>query len=399
MFLLTTFIILKVFNAYEISLWYMFASATAFSHYFEFGIGPTIIRFIAYSNSENEKIELYKTIGASISVYFFLSLIVMIFSFVFVNYADNSTDVDISLVFWLYPLLNATNFFLKFSDSTLKGCGYLLKYNYWNSIFFLTNSVLVSLVVFFSRSVDYSLLALHFLLTLNGLKNFLIVKHVIKIEKIRAYLSFDHVKQKLGEYLKPTVETAMMSISSTGLGQAINIFLPALVGVNFASAYFVCQKILRVIDEFSYGPFYSYVPEFMQTWGRSNSIQNYRIVIIKTIVFSLVMIAVLGSLLHPLLDLFVPYFNLNITVFPFWVLMLMTILFLLERGSGFVSQMFLIRNVTSQYKIYVLSAVIAVVLIILVDITSIVHFLVLFISVRLVELLLMLIKLKLSWAK
>lgn len=381
-----TTIILRVFNVEEISIWYMFGSATAFSHYFEFGIGPTIIRFIAYENADGNKTKLYETIAASINIYFFLSLLVLLFSGLFVVYVQKFYDHELSIIIWIYPFLNAVNFFLKFNDSALKGCGHIIKYNHWNAIFFLINSVILSSVIFFNKNIEFNLILLHTLLALNGIKNLFLLKSNVDLSKVKENISLGKISQRLNRYVKPTIETALMSMSSTGVGHGINIFLPALIGVNFASSFFVLQKIFRVIDEFSYGPFYAYIPKFMESWASHNSLKDHQGIIYRTIVFSLMLILGVGCLLFPILNNVIPLLDLNIVLLSPTLILLMTVVFLLERSSGFVSQLFLVRDITSQFKYFLLTAAIIITALFVLNDVSLYKFLMVLVVSRFIEL-------------
>lgn len=341
-------------------LWYLFSTIISLSHQFDLGFSSTIIRFTSYLRIDTNKTDELKENYISFStIYLLLSILVFLalIALYFISIHTLSLDIDKASIYIAYgsilfftPLV----FFLKKNDSFLKGLNKVNLYNNWNSFMILINSLIIVIMLITDARFCLIVFTNQLLIFLNSIKNFLLLKRFLSF-RIRLFeLSFN--KNRLIEIWSPTWKTALISVSSTGSYNLINVLTPRLFGVDVSASYLFSIKILQIINELSNAPFYSRLPQFISNYKTGfthSNIKNITKQALKSLDF-----LILGFLAVILFsDVALESLKSNTSFLSKEIIKIFLAYMLIERTAGMLSQIIMFTNRIEHYKGYVFCSI------------------------------------------
>ena len=154
----------------------------------------------------------------------------------------------------------------------------------------------------------------------------------------------------------PTWKTAIISISSTGAFNLINILVPRFFGLKIGGSYLFTVKILQIINEFSYAPFYSRLPNFISQYKQGFNLSS-RNSLIKRYFISLTILIVGTSLLIFFGNYFIELIETDTDLMGSLIISFFLIYYIFERSSGMFSQIIMFSNDIEHYKSYIFSSI------------------------------------------
>ncbi len=360
---LTTLVLIK-FNKEEITLWYLFSAIIGFSHLMDLGFSSTIIRFTSYLRVKEDNVFLIKSLFNSFSsIYFILSvlvfLILIVVYFISVSPLElnliNKIELNIAYLSILFftPII----FFLKKNDSFLKGYNKVALYNNWNSVLYVINALVLITLLLLNCKFYILIIVQQALLFVNSIKNFFLVKKNI-LEGL-SFFQFNWDKNKLLEIWKPTWKTALISLSSTGSTSFINIMAPRFFGVEMGGIYLFSMKLIQIINEFSYAPFYSYIPEYISSFKKGFTHTDIK-KLEKGLLTSLLFLGIGIIILDSFVNLTLTYFDNEMEFLSSEIVKFIFISIILERYAGMNSQIIMFDNNINHFVAYIISAIILI---------------------------------------
>lgn len=363
LFALTSLVLIK-FNKEEITLWYLFSAIIGFSHLMDLGFSSTIIRFTSYLRAEENNTFLIKSLFNSFSsIYLILSisvfLILIVVYFISVSPLDlnlidkNELNIAYFSILFFTPII----FFLKKNDSFLKGYNKVSIYNNWNSFLYLINALVLITLLILNCKFYILIIIQQALLLVNSIKNFFLVKKNISFGL--SFFQFNWDKNKLLEIWKPTWKTALISLSSTGSTSFINIMAPRFFGVEIGGIYLFSMKLIQIINEFSYAPFYSYIPEYISSFKKGFTHIDI-IKVEKGLLKSLLLLVIGIIVLDSLVNLVLTFFDVEMEFLSSEIVKFIFISIILERYAGMNSQIIMFDNNVNHFVVYIISAIILI---------------------------------------
>jgi len=360
---LTTLVLIK-FNKEEITLWYLFSAIIGFSHLMDLGFSSTIIRFTSYLRVKEDNVFLIKSLFNSFSsIYFILSvlvfLILIVVYFISVSPLElnliNKIELNIAYLSILFftPII----FFFKKNDSFLKGYNKVALYNNWNSVLYVINALVLITLLLLNCKFYILIIVQQALLFVNSIKNFFLVKKNI-LEGL-SFFQFNWDKNKLLEIWKPTWKTALISLSSTGSTSFINIMAPRFFGVEIGGIYLFSMKLIQIINEFSYAPFYSYIPEYISSFKKGFTHTDIK-KLEKGLLTSLLFLGIGIIILDSFVNLTLTYFDNEMEFLSSEIVKFIFISIILERYAGMNSQIIMFDNNINHFVAYIISAIILI---------------------------------------
>lgn len=360
---LTTLVLIK-FNKEEITLWYLFSAIIGFSHLMDLGFSSTIIRFTSYLRVKEDNAFLIKSLFNSFSsIYFILSvlvfLILIVVYFISVSPLElNLTNkIELNIAYLSILFFTPIIFFSKKNDSFLKGYNKVALYNNWNSVLYVINALVLTTLLLLNCKFYILIIVQQALLFVNSIKNFFLVKKNI-LEGL-SFFQFNWDKNKLLEIWKPTWKTALISLSSTGSTSFINIMAPRFFGVEIGGIYLFSMKLIQIINEFSYAPFYSYIPEYISSFKKgfkNTDIKKLEKGLLKSLLLLVVGIIFLDSLVN----LALTFFDIEMKFLSSEIVKFIFISIILERYAGMNSQIIMFDNKVGHFVVYIISAIILI---------------------------------------
>jgi len=360
---LTTLVLIK-FNKEEITLWYLFSAIIGFSHLMDLGFSSTIIRFTSYLRVKEDNVFLIKSLFNSFkSIYFILSvlvfLILIVVYFISVSPLElnliNKIELNIAYLSILFftPII----FFFKKNDSFLKGYNKVALYNNWNSVLYVINALVLITLLLLNCKFYILIIVQQALLFVNSIKNFFLVKKNI-LEGL-SFFQFNWDKNKLLEIWKPTWKTALISLSKTGSTSFINIMAPRFFGVEIGGIYLFSMKLIQIINEFSYAPFYSYIPEYISSFKKGFTHTDIK-KLEKGLLTSLLFLGIGIIILDSFVNLTLTYFDNEMEFLSSEIVKFIFISIILERYAGMNSQIIMFDNNINHFVAYIISAIILI---------------------------------------
>lgn len=270
---------------------------------------------------------------------------------------DNDLEYsgEISSAYTALLIITPLIFYLKKSDAFLKGLNKINLYNHWNSFFYVVNFVVLFILIQSNYSIFYVFIVSQFLILLNSFKNFYLLRS--RFNGSIDLRSFDFSKTGILELWKPTWKSAIISLSSTGTASLVNVFVPRFFGLQIGGIYLFSVKIIQIINEFSYAPFYSKIPIYIKNYKRgftNSEKKNILVDSIKSIIVLVLGIIVLNLTGNKILNLI----NSDMRIFEGKIILYYTLFLIIERTTGMKSQIKMFSNNIEHYPLYLLSCLI-----------------------------------------
>ena len=360
---LTTLVLIK-FNKEEITLWYLFSAIIGFSHLMDLGFSSTIIRFTSYLRVKEDNVFLiiflfnsFSSIYFILSVLVFLILIVVYFISVSPLELNLINKIELNIAYLSILFFTPIIFFFKKNDSFLKGYNKVALYNNWNSVLYVINALVLITLLLLNCKFYILIIVQQALLFVNSIKNFFLVKKNI-LEGL-SFFQFNWDKNKLLEIWKPTWKTALISLSSTGSTSFINIMAPRFFGVEIGGIYLFSMKLIQIINEFSYAPFYSYIPEYISSFKKGFTHTDIK-KLEKGLLTSLLFLGIGIIILDSFVNLTLTYFDNEMEFLSSEIVKFIFISIILERYAGMNSQIIMFDNNINHFVAYIISAIILI---------------------------------------
>ena len=367
--LFLTALIIKQFTVGEIALWYLFASIQGFAHLFDVGFSSTIIRFTAYSIANNDEVNfsknfqnLYGSMNSIFSVLVFFVFIFLLFVGYFsvfdVVYDNEISDGILSYMSILFIM--PINFFLKKNDAFIKGLNKVSLFNNWNAIMYLFTGIATIIAILLELPFYLVVLVNQISTLINSVKNIFLLKRITKFKFNIFHYSYNETILK--EYWTPTWKSALISFSSNGANNLINIIIPKFFSIEIVASYLFSMRLIQFISEFSWAPFYSHLPEFIKKY-KQGKIQETAEKAYRRLEWSLLLFITGVLLLTFSADFILSMVDAKTEFIPISLVPPFLIMLTLERFTAMHSQVVMFSNNIEHYKHYVAMACIYMVLV------------------------------------
>ncbi|QLG45243.1 MATE family efflux transporter [Costertonia aggregata] len=356
--LVLTTLIVKKFSVGEIALWYLFTSIQGFAHLFDIGFSSTIIRFTAYSAANKDPNHFSKSFqllyGSMNTVFAILVLFVMGFfvaiGFLSVNEVVQENNITHGFTaFLILALIMPINFFLKKNDAFIKGLNQISLFNNWNAILYFVSGVATIIAIWMDLPFYIVVLTNQLFNVVNSIKNVFLLRSIVNFKFNIFRFSFD--KEILLEYWRPTWKSALISFSSNGANNLINIMIPNFFGVEIIASYLFSMRIIQFVNEFSWPPFYAYLPEFIKKYKQGDVLYTAKKAYSK-LEFSIVLLILGITALSVTADFALSLINAKTTFIPIPLMVFLLLMLILERFTAMHSQIIMFSNDIEHYKQY-----------------------------------------------
>jgi len=365
--LIITPLLITRYTTEEIALWYLISSVIAFSHLFDIGFSTTIIRFTAYAMAESEEkrfIKLENIYGNMNTIYLLLTFIALIFIlangfYSVVPLIEKNNISDGYLSFFYVVTLFPINFYLKRHDAFIKGMNYISLYNNWNGFLYIIGGSITISAILLHLKFNYIILSSQFTLLIISIKNIFLFQKITD-NKVNL-LTFSLKLREIHELWTPTWKSALISFSSNGMTQFTNIIAAKYLKVETAATYMFTYKLMSIINEFSWAPFYAKLPSFIKTFKERGTDAISNKILLKfsqsllLLIIGLTFLIIIAPYIVTLIKSNVLFLSLNITI-------LMMIMFTVERFIAMHSQIIMFSNNIEHYKFYITMSVIYIIL-------------------------------------
>lgn len=361
--LILTTLIIRKFSVGEIALWYLFTSIQGFAHLFDIGFSTTIIRFTAYSVAHNDPAHFrknFQVLYGSMNTVFALLLVFVVFFLVLIGYLSVHDVVvanNISNGLTAYIILSAIlpiNFFLKKNDAFIKGLNKVSLFNNWNAIMYFISGIATIIAILLDFPFYLVVLVNQLFNLINSLKNIFLLRKVVQFKF--SFINFSFNKSILAEYWRPTWKSALISFSSNGANNLINIMIPNFFTVEIVASYLFSMRIINFINEFSWAPFYSYLPEFIKKF-KQGKIRETAQKAYSKLEYSLLLFISGVCILSFSADFALSLVDAKTQFISISLMMPLLIMLVLERFTAMHSQVIMFSNNIEHYKQYLLLSV------------------------------------------
>ncbi|WP_299315632.1 hypothetical protein [uncultured Aquimarina sp.] len=369
--LLLTTLIINRFSVGEIALWYLYANIQGFAHLFDVGFSSTIIRFTAYSvanTNENSFSDSFRQLYGSMNTVFSVLLIFVLIFLVFVgNFSVleivNENGISDGLTSYsIICVIMPINFFLKKNDAFIKGLNKVSLFNNWNAIMYFITGIVTIVSILLDFSFYIVVLINQVAILLNSIKNIILLKSVTNF-KFNVF-QFSYSKNILKEYWEPTWKSALISFSSNGANNFISIIIPKFLSVEIVASYLFSLRLIQIISEFSWAPFYSNLPEFIKKF-KQGRIKETADKAYRRLDWSIVLFVIGILFLAFSADFALTLVNAKTEFIEASLVSVLLIMFVLERFTAMHSQVVMFSNNIEHYKHYLFLASSYVIIVIL----------------------------------
>lgn len=385
-FLILAPFLLRVFEADEIAVWYLFYSITALTQLLDFGFFSSFSRMVSYTMAGAKDIthfegndpkkhgdgtanwplmqKLYGTIG---SIYLILTGIVFISLAIFgtifvyrtVTLAGGGSDLWIAwiILFCGFTLI----FFGKKYQSVLIG---------------MNKVALVNRCLFFSQVISL-ILSIGILLYMPSILYLIIIQqlasiiamiimrfYLLKLEnkKYRAFKPFSLDKKLFRSVWAPAWRSGLSDLSNRGVSQGSGIIFAQFGATPDVAAYLFSLRLITVIYQLALAPYVSHIPVFskLRAQGKLEKLAalTNRQTNIGLLIFSLAA-CLTGIFIEPLLVLI----KANVAFVPVAIWALMMVAWFYDMHNFTRIQLYYTTNKIIYYKHYIASAIIFLVLV------------------------------------
>jgi len=265
-------LILKTFNASEISLWYLLWSMIGFQNLGDLGFNVTFVRAVAYSLTPNISNEfrhsaftikdvvtvmskVYKIISISM---FFLALIVG--SFLLkkpITYLANPIEGWIS---WAIVLVvtNISIYGFKYS-AFLQGINWVHLYRRWEALTIFAAAISSGIILISGGGLIGLVLVNQFWVLVDVLRNRMLCNHyekdIFKVDKLESLK-----KELFSQLWNQAWKSGVGVLFSSGVLQLFNLAYAQIFSPVILAPYLFGQRVIQQIIGFTRGTFYAKIP-------------------------------------------------------------------------------------------------------------------------------------------
>lgn len=360
-------LVISRFSVGEIALWYLFLSIQSLGHLFDIGFSSTIIRFTAYClalGKEKWKDAFYLNYGAMNTIFSILSLTVLLFlmvmGFTLVDELLVKYSIEKGWLAWLaicvcFPI----NFYFKKNDAFLKGLNEIALVNNWNSIFYLINGIISLFVILVLKEFYILVIWNQFFLTLNSIKNyFLLKKKTQEISLSKFSLNIKIIK----EFWSPTWKSSLISLSSQGSVHISSLVISSMLTVEIVASYLFTLRFLQLINEFSWAPFYSQIPRYINLFKKGQFLV-FRDEMLSRLQLSICILLFGGLLFFILSPHLITWIDSNVDILSWSIGIYVLLALIVERLISTHSQILMFANDLRHYKLYIILGFVYILLI------------------------------------
>tara|TARA_Y100000114_G_scaffold33216_1_gene28654 strand:+ start:58808 stop:60040 length:1233 start_codon:yes stop_codon:yes gene_type:complete len=363
--LVLTPILLSQYEPKYITTWYLVSSVTGLTQFLDFGFTTTLLRYSSYHHSRSLDKKIYlQYLSASNGIFLLVGLIglVVCIGTLYFSFSTND-ELDVQITDYLSTVM-IPSFYVFFSiqfkriDSVLKGFGHIVKV-YWinGAAYLIVGIILVLYLKLFSPSFTNFMAVYYAVMILYVFKDYFIARYLVSDEYIRFNIEMN--LKAVVEIWAPTWRAGLISLSSVGLNRVISIIIANRTSVDVSSSYLLTNRLLGIINEFSWAPFYTRLPTFIRDFKRKEIRRTYllkkiRFRQINVLVLLLIGILILGFLGNWALELI----NSNTKLLSTYLILVFGMLSMIERLNSMNSQAIMMSNNVSHYSIYCLYSII-----------------------------------------
>jgi preprotein translocase subunit Sss1 len=363
-------LLLSRFESKYITIWYLVSSVTGLTQFLDFGFTTTLLRYSSYHHSGTlEKKTYLQYLRVSNVLFFFVGLIGFVICLVilhmsFTGNGELGVEKDdfngIIIIPSIYVFLSIQ---FKRIDPVLKGFGHIVKV-YWvnGCAYLLVGILLITYLFLFSPTFSNFMAVYYALMIIYVLKDYILSRYLVSSEYSGFKVEMNY--KAIMEIWKPTWRAGLISLSSVGLNRVISIIIANRTSVDISSSYLLTSRLIGIINEFSWAPFYTRLPNFISDYknmevDRSNLLKRMKFRQMNVIALLLVGILILGFLGNFTLELI----ESNTKFLSTYLIISFGLVSIIERLNSMNSQAIMMSNNVSHYSVYCLYSIIIAVVI------------------------------------
>ncbi len=357
-------LVLKQLPTNEIALWFLFANVIALGYMLDFGFTHTFVRLVAYLMGGARNLESIESEGNSSSeinwdelrqLYGNMGTIfTMIGVVLFAALATVGTlsitklvlEVEDTSLLWLAWSLICIGLPLSFIgqkyDAMLRGMNEIALINRWNTLFNLGMGLTLVAILLGGGQLYMLVLATQLWGLATVIRNRILLWKLLgdRATSIRAYRFSERIFHVAWT---PAWRTAILSFSSLGISN-----LSALIFAQYASStdiaiYLLSLRIMNLISQFSWAPFYSILPYYSQLKASGN-LEKLRHISLNRLNRSLY-VFIVGSFAFGMIGEYLfTLIESEVGMIPKTLWMLMMLAWFLERHHAMHAQIYMTTN-------------------------------------------------------
>lgn len=340
--------VLISFSQDEVTFWLLALSISSLSILVDFGFSPTFIRHISQRNNKKEIASIVRKIYTRCTfIYFFILASIgtlVIFSSVEVT-AESSMSWG-----WLV-VCQSIMMYGKYYEVILRGANKIAMLNNMDSITNLFVALALLIVVYFFSSL-FTLIFVS-----QGVWLCILIRNKYLCAR---YVQLDNdleVGYNYQSILNDSWKTGVMSISSHLIVNMSGVLMSLFIKGDSLNAFLVSMKIIQVVNQISWAPFYSKLP-LLNKLRVNASVEvfaneslrylNRSVYVLLIGMFSLCILVYTNNNFL--------FFDVNLQPLTFFILL--TISYYCERMSSMHAQIYMTTNKIPFYKTYPINALI-----------------------------------------
>ena len=361
--LLVTSLILKGFSVEEVAVWFLFSTIISLGFILDLGFAPTFIRLVSYilgNNSKQREHEedlrkdsskwhemqrLYGTIGF---IYLLLTSALIVFFtaigfFFFKKHAQACPNAQEVWIAWFLICFGASvNFYGTKYDSIMKGMNFIPLMNRWNILFTICSSISQVTVLLLGGHLLHLVIVNQAFSLLNVVRNRYLLRSVYD-GRFKSFKSFSFDKEVFSRAWPPSWKTGILVFVSQSGVHISGLIYAQYADVKLLAAYLFSLRVIMLVNEFSWAPFYSKLPVYSRL--RSEGKLGELSVLAFTGIQNSLLLFTVGSFAAGISMDFILNQLHSTTQFVsgnLWALMMVT--FFLERHHAMHAQIYLTTN-------------------------------------------------------
>lgn len=358
-------LVLKQFPTNEIALWFLFANVIAFGYMLDMGFTHTFVRLVAYLMGGLHKLESIQTeestsageinwdemrqlYGSMGTIYTILAAIL------FLSLATLGTlgiqklimEVEDTSSLWLAWSFICIGLPLSFMgqkyEAMLRGMNKIALINRWNTLFNLCMGINLVVVLVVGGHLYLMVLTTQ-LWGLATVGRNRILLWILLGHRSHAFSAYRLNKRIFEVAWAPAWRTGILTASTVGISNLSGIIFAQYASSTDIAIYLLSLRIMNLISQFSWAPFYSRLPLYAQLKASGNHSELMRIGFDKLNKSLYVFIA--GALAFGIVGEYLfTFIDSEVGMIPtlLWILMMMV--WFLERHHAMHAQIYMTTN-------------------------------------------------------
>jgi O-antigen/teichoic acid export membrane protein len=384
--LILTPLILVRYNIDEIAFWYLLLTINSFATVIDFGFYPTFSRVVSYVFHGMESFDhktgshdagngkpnwelmkrIYGTINSTyLAISFLVIVLIVLFSYNSMSNVIIKTQEQTELwtAYYIYVISVFISFFSRKFDTVIIGTNNLVLITRWDIVNNFLNAMVSVFIVYFHYSLTV-LAASQFFFSLLLVARAYYLERIICDKKFREFKFFTFSKDVFLWCWSPAWRSGILILCSTGINQATGLIYSNVANSVNLAAYLLSLKLVTTIAQFSQAPFYSKLP-LLSGLRVKNDIEDLRQVSASSMQKALLVFVIgMGGLI-----LFgqwgMQLIGSKASLIDYRILMVMAIVWFLERHHAMHAQIYVTTNKIPFYKSAIVTGVINISLLVI----------------------------------